>query len=248
LDTNEKKVTLVAGLHRLEAVKKLGGTVIEARLVSDDDLEVELMEIDENLCRAELTAAQQAAAMTRRKEIYLALHPETAKGKAQAVGMNAKLQRGDVSEKFALTFTAATAEISGKSPRAMELAVARGKAIKPEKLAKIVGTSLDKGTELDALAKTPSAKREELIERAVRGEGVSARAELGAVQSASIQTEPIEPPSPKELEEIQLRNLEGAWDAACDSVRVTFGFEVLGLGAAAYSLPKQSKVMNCPSG
>jgi hypothetical protein len=39
----------------------------------------------------------------------------------------------------------------------------------------------------------------------------------------------------------QLRKLEGAWNAASDAVRVTFGFEVLGLGQRAYSLPKKAK-------
>ncbi len=37
------------------------------------------IEIDENLCRAELTPAQRAQAIARRKQIWEALHPEGGK-------------------------------------------------------------------------------------------------------------------------------------------------------------------------
>jgi hypothetical protein len=129
-----------------------------------------LAEIDENLCRSELSQAQIAAAISRRKQIYIALHPETAAGKSQAKGMNAKLGRGDVSEQCSLTFAAATAAASGMA--------ARGEAITPEKLQKIVGTSLDKAVELDALAKMPVPQRDQLIEAAASGETVTARDSL----------------------------------------------------------------------
>jgi hypothetical protein len=42
----------------------------------------------------------------------------------------------------------------------------------------LVGTSLDKGEELDALAKLPSQARDELVERAASGEKVSAKSEI----------------------------------------------------------------------
>jgi ParB family chromosome partitioning protein len=231
---------LVAGLHRLEAVKKLGLESIECRVVTDSDLQVELMEIDENLCRAELTPAQEAASIARRKKIYLALHPSTGAGKSQAAGMNAKLGRGDVGEKFSPTFAQATAVVSGKNRRSVELAAARGQAINTENLDKIVGTSLDKGVELDALAKIPAVERDELIDRAAKGEKVSARAALKAVEvSTKQEVEASVPPvvSTQE-EETQYQALEAAWSAASDMVRNRFGVEVLHLGSAAWALPK----------
>jgi ParB-like chromosome segregation protein Spo0J len=49
--------TLIDGLHRLEAFRRLGRPEIPASIVAMDDLDRELAEIDENLRRAELTAS-----------------------------------------------------------------------------------------------------------------------------------------------------------------------------------------------
>jgi len=233
-------VILVAGLHRLEALKKLGREVVECRLVSDDELQAELMEIDENLCRGELTPAQEAASVARRKEIYLALHPDTAAGKCQAAGMNAKLGRGNVSDKMSPTFTKATATVSGKTRRSLERAAARGEAIKLENLKKIVGTSLDSGAELDALAKMSARRRADLIDRAAKGEIVTARTPPTAAKTSPAQPQPSA--ENQEDEQSQFRALETAWNAASDSVRGRFGLEILHLGsAAAWTLPPRPK-------
>lgn len=42
----------------------------------EDTLASELIEIDENLCRAELTSAQRTSAIKRRREIWAAMHPD----------------------------------------------------------------------------------------------------------------------------------------------------------------------------
>ena len=69
---------IVAGHHRVEAHRRLGRDSIEATVMASASLiEAELIEIDENLCRAELTPAQRAVAINRRKQIWEALHPET---------------------------------------------------------------------------------------------------------------------------------------------------------------------------
>ena len=51
-------------------------------------------------------------------------------------------------------FTAATADATGKAERTVRLAAARGEALGDD-LGAVTGTSLDKGVELDALAKPP---------------------------------------------------------------------------------------------
>ncbi len=68
---------IVAGHHRVAAARALGWTEIDAVVVqADSQLEAELIEIDENLCRSELSVAQRAHYSKRRKEIWEALHPE----------------------------------------------------------------------------------------------------------------------------------------------------------------------------
>ena len=71
---------IVAGAHRLEACKRLGYTEITAIVVDLPDLKRQLAEVDENLAGPTLTKAERALFTKRRKEIYVALHPETRHG------------------------------------------------------------------------------------------------------------------------------------------------------------------------
>lgn len=71
-------------------------------------------------------------------------------------------------------FAADTAAVSGQSKRDINRDLARADALGPD-LDRIVGTSLDKGVELDALKAMPEPERKELIDRAAAGEKVSAR-------------------------------------------------------------------------
>ena len=73
---------LVAGAHRVQAYQKLGRTEIPSIVADLSDLQADLAEIDENLVRSPLSAAEECAAIARRKEIYEALHPETKRGAA----------------------------------------------------------------------------------------------------------------------------------------------------------------------
>lgn len=114
----------------------------------------ELAEIDENLIRCNLTPAQEAAAVFRRKFIYEQLHPET---KAEANASNAR----KTSDK--LSFVPATADATGTDKRTIERAAARGEGLADD-LNDIAGTSLDKGVELDALAKMPAPESKGIIE------------------------------------------------------------------------------------
>src|SRR5262245_3297339 len=71
---------LISGYHRLKAAKQLKWDAIPAYIFTGDALEAELIEIDENLIRKELTAAERSQHLARRKEIYEAAHPETKHG------------------------------------------------------------------------------------------------------------------------------------------------------------------------
>ena len=80
--------TLVAGLHRLEAVKLLGWTEVECTITDLDGLTAELAELDENFARTNLSPLEIGDLYRRRKDIYEMLYPETKAGTAQAIGMN----------------------------------------------------------------------------------------------------------------------------------------------------------------
>lgn len=164
---------IIAGHHRVAACRALGWTEIDAIVVdAAEHLQAELMEIDENLCRAELTASQRASAIKRRRQIWEALHPEEIQvGKVCPPESVTGYKQPPPQEKG---FAASTAAVSGESKRSINQHLARADALGDD-LERIAGTSLDKGVELDALKVMPEPERKELIDRAAAGEKVSAR-------------------------------------------------------------------------
>lgn len=166
---------IIAGHHRYEALISLKADTIKCIVMECDNLHAELAEIDENLIRTSLTPAQEAEAIFRRKAIYEELHPETKHG---AIG-NGRVD--NLATLKAERFTAATSQATGKDERTIRRAAARGEALGDD-LDAIAGTSLDKGVELDALAKMQPEERKPFIERAKAGERVSARADFEAAE------------------------------------------------------------------
>ncbi|MFI5300819.1 MAG: ParB N-terminal domain-containing protein, partial [Polyangiales bacterium] len=75
---------LVCGLHRLLAHILLGLADIEVVYVADgdSDVDIELDEIEENLCRREISTLERAVAERRRKTLYETERPETRAGVA----------------------------------------------------------------------------------------------------------------------------------------------------------------------
>lgn len=173
---------IVAGHHRVAAARALGWTEIDAIVVqAEGHLEAELIEIDENLCRSELSVAQRAHYSKRRKEIWEALHPEPSvdygrEDETEVRQIVAPQFAGQLGGARPQTkgFAASTSEVTGENVRQIQRNVARAEAIGDD-LLRLTGTSLDKGVELDALAKLPEPERKELIERAAAGEVVTAR-------------------------------------------------------------------------
>lgn len=168
----EQGFQIVAGHHRVAACRALGWMEIDALVIEDaSHLQSELIEIDENLCRAELTAAQRSGYTKRRKQIWEALHPEiqVAQAAPPVIGYASPPPQTQ-------GFAAATAAATGQSKATTNRAIARADAIGDVALTKVANTSLDSGVELDALAKLPAPERAQLVERAAAGEKVSARA------------------------------------------------------------------------
>ena len=163
--------SLAIGWHRLEAAKLLGWSTIAATVTDLDDDEAELAEIDENLIRGELSPAERALHVGRRKELYEKLHPETRHGGAPGKDGGGKKAKD---AKLA-AFAEATAQATGQSrPCGVERNAARARHTK-KVLEDVVGTSLDKGNQLDALGKLPESEQEALASAAKAGEKVSAK-------------------------------------------------------------------------
>jgi ParB family chromosome partitioning protein len=147
---------VIAGGHRVEAFKRLNRRYIPAIVREVDDLRAELISIDENLCREGLTSGQEAVAVARRKEIYEALHPETVHGGDR----KSSRQNGDLNWEGHDRFTKATAAATRKSERTIQRASRRGEKIGSQNLERLVGTSLDRAGQLDALAVLPAAEQD----------------------------------------------------------------------------------------
>ena len=176
----------VAGHHRVAAVRALGWTEIDAIVVqTKTSIEAELIEIDENLVRSELTPAQRAHYTARRAEIREALAPsaptefrdendgETG-GNEISTSLDTLPDGRKKGPQHHKAFAAETAALTGESKQSINQYRAIGEALGDDAL-RLSGTSLDKKAELTALAKMPEPQRKDLIERAQTGEKVTAR-------------------------------------------------------------------------
>ena len=163
---------LVAGLHRLQACRKLKRETIRAEVQDVDEDTARLIEIDENLVRADLTPAERAEHVGRRKELYERLHPKTKQGGAPGKAGGGKKAQDPKMR----SFVDHTAAITGKGRATVARDATRAKTIVV--LGDIVDTSLDRGDELDALTKLAPDEQRQLAARAQAGERVSAKARV----------------------------------------------------------------------
>jgi ParB family chromosome partitioning protein len=162
---------LVAGRHRFEAAQKCKWVDINCTVLDDIEADqAELIEIAENLIRADLSSAEEAKHLDRYKELYEKTH-----GNAKAIGAHAankKMGRANDADNLSHSFATDVAKRTGQTARNIRRKIARAKTVTA--LPGIVGTSLDKGRQIDALAKLPPEERRSLAEAAQRGEKVSA--------------------------------------------------------------------------
>ena len=150
--------TLIAGLHRLEAVKLLGWTEIECVVSEADGLQAELAEIDENFVRAGLSHRELGDLLLRRKELYEAIHPETRQG--QRNGQTAKNANFSLLE--TKSFAQDTADKLGVSKRTVEQLVQTARDLTPEakKTIRDAGDKITKGAALK-ISRLPPDQQEE---------------------------------------------------------------------------------------
>lgn len=126
---------LVFGGHRLEACKRLGWTTIPANILTVNEIDAELIEIDENLRRRVLDQLETGALLKRRQELYESRHPETRRGviggKSGGRGRE-KIASANVALAIpaqTASFTQDVAQKTGRSVRSVQCDIAIAKAI-----------------------------------------------------------------------------------------------------------------------
>lgn len=163
---------LIAGLHRIEAHRKLGRKTISSTLHQLSDVEAELAEIDENFERNALDALDWAKALKRRKELYEALNPQS-KATTGAPLVAKRWQNSPENtgaESAPVSFTEDTAAKTGVSQRTIQEGVALGEAI-PDDVAEILhDTPIARNkTELKKLAALSEEEQREAAKKIKSG-------------------------------------------------------------------------------
>lgn len=115
---------LMVGGHRLTAARELGWETIPVVCWDCNDNFARLMEIDDNLAGAELTALDTAVFLAERKEVFEKMHPEMALG-----GFRGNQHTGNLVPDI-VSFTTATAEKFGITDRQVRRLVAAGSVLR----------------------------------------------------------------------------------------------------------------------
>lgn len=169
---------VLAGEHRIRAAEARGWKRLNAVVLTLDELRRKLVTLDENLVRNPGTELERSEQLRERKEIYEALHPETAHGGARdGAGRKSTRQDGDSKSPAAKTepaprarrFSKDTAGKTGQSERGVQRRVKIAEDLDPRAKKVIAKTPLaDQITELEQLAKLEPAKQVEVAKRAVQ--------------------------------------------------------------------------------
>ena len=206
---------LVAGRYRLAVAIKLGWTQIDCVFVTLDDLDRQLWEIDENLCRAELSGAERSEHLKRRKDIF-------DKKRNQVVQIEPP--ENEVGYKKPPPqkkgFATDTAEKTGMSKAAINKSINRAENI-AEDVREDIKTSqnkniaavADSGVELDALASLSHDQQRQAVKRVEDGTSKT-------VREAKTFIHGIDPEQEKEEE--LFKSLWNAWRKASPTVRQRF--------------------------
>lgn len=173
LSTIEGRYELIAGYHRLEAVKSNGSDIIPAYVVSAESIDYEIAELDENLFRKELSAAELAEVLGRRdlalKRVYEARLSSISPTFGENVGQHTSTttrKKGARGRKPNPNSDRAIAQFSGCSEETIRKSRARAGTLGLSILSDVKGTDLDSPSELDALCSLGEAERLVKVEEA----------------------------------------------------------------------------------
>ena len=155
--TVNQEYTLIAGLHRLEAAKRLGWTEIKCTVSNLEGLQAELAEIDENFVRKDLSDDEFRELLLRRKEIYESLHPETRHGGDRK---SKKIKSAKCALDPAPSFIEDTAEKLSVHPATIRREIQTAKNLTPEAKGIIKGSKVSKTDALKLSRLAPNQQKE----------------------------------------------------------------------------------------
>ncbi len=203
---------LIAGAHRIAAAVRLGWTHIEAFLVDDlEEEEVALLEIDENLFRAELKPLDRCRFLAKRKEIYERLHPETRHG-ANLVSPRWRHLRNSPSER-PLSFVEDTTASTPWSSRTIQRSTRIGERLSPALQAALSDTPIARRTrDLETIADMQPDKQQDVLQRLET-------APQPPTSLSALMNDPHRPSSPRKTD---LDRLTALWSKTSASHRRQF--------------------------
>lgn len=224
---------LVAGNHRLEACRRLGWQEIEADIVQMSPDECLLWEIDENLCRADLTELERGEHLAQRKAVYERLHPGAKQHIAGALAANAAM--GNASANLAAaSFAEDVADKIGASDRTVHRAIRRATKIDEKVRDRIRDNPeiANNGSELDALASLDRELQKKAVSMVEAGTAESVRQAKRLIEQparplagANFKSDAVE-------EQREYETLVKAWNRARASVKDRFINECLDVSVA----------------
>jgi hypothetical protein len=169
------ELQLVAGWHRLEAFRRLERITIPAFILDHGSISANMLAIDENLVRKELTALERADLLNERKQLYEVLHPDTRRGGDRGNQHTGGKKRQTAESAFCLS-----AKVwSGQSSRTVRQYILVSRRLTSEARQVIRGTRLeDSITELGKIARLAPAIQSEVADELRRNPGTSVRRSL----------------------------------------------------------------------
>jgi ParB-like chromosome segregation protein Spo0J len=181
----DRSLRLLCGFHRLEACKSLGWQTVPAVVQNLDGAYAKLAEIDENLCRHELSALERGEHTALRKKLYQEL--KTSEAEKAAPPSSPRPKKGKAAkevdpEALAKAFLAETAQRTGRSRTQVAQDVKIGE-LDADVRTMLHETPLkEKKSELVALTKMPVDEQREAVARVKAGEAKSVRPKREAAE------------------------------------------------------------------
>lgn len=200
-DGDDTRMILVAGHHRLEALRQIGEEATECFVIDDDEIDAKLWEIDENLMRATLSASEEAAHLKRRKELW----------EARRSSLNSGTTCSENTRGRPAEFASETADLTGETKQSINRKVARADAVCDEAMRLVVGTKLDRGTYLDSLKTLSHTDQVAKVKKDLEEPKPSVTSQSNQTRNSSRIDADVKARAAKEVAEIIAEHVPGEW-------------------------------------